>query len=780
MPGSKVPGIKGAFGWRAMPSWSKFCEHMPGEGHHQSWSEMDGAGICVAHSLDCCCVDIDTDDKEFADAIFEAIGPSPVKRRGSKGCAAYYRGNEALDERGARVTWYIDEKPCLDLLLPGSQSVLPPTRHPNGELYVWTTPDTLAEFTPDELPELPDDTVDRIDAALERFGATRKKPGKQVSRPDHDVHMAGGGGYTRTLNDRAISDLGGWFESLDLPGTRERGNGNWEAIPVWRQSNSGRPTHERNANLRASARGIVDFGMDVGYTPVNLVIAALGLSDADAISWLKERFPDPDDGLPEVNVDYDLILNQLEAANIAKRDAERALEEERALRIEAERETAPPATGYLELPIFDGEFRSGRTTSQMAVPSHEQFSEMMNPEMDFPIRSLDNLTGLLGELCQYIDQAVTRRTDLGSLAAALPVIAAMTPQYTSPTGLRTNVYTVSLAQSGAGKTQLRNVVTDMLGLAGVDQFVGHNDFTSSAALIKSLQGMGQNAKVSMIDEFGHMLQRLSNAKAANHERDLIRALTELFSASGRKFKGKAYATQDALEVDSPHFCLFGMATPGQFFEAFGSGGLDDGSFARYIIIPAGESYLQSPNDSLLESVAERVSDLAKMRQGIPSDIPVAFAVPAWSRWTTLRDQAEAFAIYCEENGVRGGAPIMRRVAEQAMKIAMIVAIGNDWRSPSVSERDLNIGHAIAWYCAAVMIGQSSSIVDNEHEGNKVKIKQYMQDQKGATKTQITRKFRNLRARDVREMISDLIEGGEAVEAQSKSDKGYAVSIYYAR
>src|SRR5262249_10587506 len=64
-----------------------------------------------------------------------------------------------------------------------------------------------------------------------------------------------------------------------------------EAIPDWRPSKTHGLDHDkRERHLKIShKRGIYDFGVDQGYSPINLVMTARNCSRVDAVAWLQER-----------------------------------------------------------------------------------------------------------------------------------------------------------------------------------------------------------------------------------------------------------------------------------------------------------------------------------------------------------------------------------------------------------------------------------------------------------------------------------------------------------
>ena len=293
MPGSKVPGQYRAGIWRPMPRWTKYCDNAVASFILDQWEQWPGAGVCVAHG-GVIGLDVDTDRDDVAAAVLRAIEPSPVKRRGSKGYMGYYRPGGGLDDLTVRVRWHDGKKVVCEILLHGTQSVIPPTVHPDtGKPYQWLTDETLENTDIGELPELTGDHVGRLDTELGKLGLTRKAP-RRARITDHERPGAGSHDLEvpawRSLNNRALepSAIDQWWPALGMPKTRQRGAGAWEAIPFWRHSGSGRPTGDRNPNLKVAPGGVVDFGADRSYTPVDAVMAARDCSDTAAKEWLEQ------------------------------------------------------------------------------------------------------------------------------------------------------------------------------------------------------------------------------------------------------------------------------------------------------------------------------------------------------------------------------------------------------------------------------------------------------------------------------------------------------------
>ena len=85
---------------------------------------------------------------------------SIVIKRGRRGCTVF-----CLDPSGTIGTKHFPG--IVDILGRGSQTVLPPTRHPDtGLLYHWTTDATLLDTSIATLPVIAPDIADRLTTAL--------------------------------------------------------------------------------------------------------------------------------------------------------------------------------------------------------------------------------------------------------------------------------------------------------------------------------------------------------------------------------------------------------------------------------------------------------------------------------------------------------------------------------------------------------------------------------------------------------------------------------------
>lgn len=755
-PGTKTPGQFSGASWRPMPGWQKYCKAPAPEFVHAQWENWPDAGVCIAHGA-VIGLDIDTDRKDVSDAVRSAIKWPEVRRRGKKGWMGYFRAAADLDDGTARLRWYDpkdgeDARPIVELLLHGTQSVLPPTIHPDtGRPYEWQG-GALTDTPIEELDEFGQGDLERLEAAFAALGLTRKAP-RRANLTEYDRPAPAGADlekpFGRSLNDRALrpAALDKWWPALDMPKTRQRAVGAWEAVAFWRSSGSGRSLQDRNPNLRSTPGGIVDFGADRGYTPVDVVMAARDCSYPAAVEWL-EQFVEP-----EAIVHMDIT-------------APKAPEPE------------PPAAEpvrdiWAPVPVFPGARSYQRIKPVAQMTDAEYAANVPADPGPFPIPDPAQCGGLLGELASYLDRASATATEAGGLAVALPLLGAiMGRAYQTPTRLRTNVYTVGIGASGGGKTSLVSPSKELMRLTMLEGLLGQDRIASGSGLLKMLDE--GNAKVCFLDEFGHMLKSLTSYGAGVHAKQIITEFTQLYSAANTLFTGTAAATQQARQIDCPHLCLFGMATPDQFWQAFGSGALEDGSVARYLVFPLGQSAQKDPDESFRDELVENIGRLREAMRGQVKGnlgrveaVTVPFDADAESDRQRVIETMSACADYADRNGVKGGGPILRRVAENAAKIALISAVGRDPGSPVITRHDFAIGHVLARWSACVMVANiASHIADNQYERDVNDVERFIKEggATGRDYRDVQRKFRRVKARDLKEIVESLErEGSITVE-----------------
>lgn len=279
LPGSKAPGTDSL-----MKEWNRWCSEIPPPKFIAGWSGYPdcGVGVCLGRGLIC----IDIDQEEIVAPLLAILPTSPVQKKGKKGISAFYRGDtDKIRSRNYRTP---EKVGLVDLLSEGKQTVLPPSLHPDtGEPYYYWTDDTLQDLFLSDLPELPDNIAEQIGQVLKAFGYDPD------AEPRYEAHgepvtPAGDHGVVvpfRKVNNLALANLAAWVPNLGLRRCYRVGGG-FKAVAEWRASGSGRAFHLRKPNLSFRADGIRDFGDNQGYSPIDVVMKARGVSASESLDWL--------------------------------------------------------------------------------------------------------------------------------------------------------------------------------------------------------------------------------------------------------------------------------------------------------------------------------------------------------------------------------------------------------------------------------------------------------------------------------------------------------------
>lgn len=174
IPGTKRPGYYADGQWRERAGWVEEGKLKPTESNVNLWSSWPSANIGIPLGEFSNIVAVDFDNRpDIYRYIEDRIPQSPVRKKGEKGYTAFYRYNGETTMRGK-----VGGETIVEILSTGTQTVLPPSIHPNGKAYEWLTPDTLLNFDVMDLPQLPLGFPNLIKELFQSFEKIQKNPKK--------------------------------------------------------------------------------------------------------------------------------------------------------------------------------------------------------------------------------------------------------------------------------------------------------------------------------------------------------------------------------------------------------------------------------------------------------------------------------------------------------------------------------------------------------------------------------------------------------------------------
>ena len=344
---------------------------------------------------------------------------------------------------------------------------------------------------------------------------------------------------------------------------------------------------------------------------------------------------------------------------------------------------------------------------------------------------LMDVPGALRMFVEHCEATAISPQPFLALAAGITLIGTLAGRrYRTTTDLRTNIYAIGIADSGAGKDHARRVIKKCLHAADLSQYLGGSDIASGSGLRTAL--LRHPAMLFQIDEFGDWLAGVVSDKAGSHRKQIAAMLKELYSSASGPWQGTEYADQSKLgrpreDIHDPHACFYGTTTPGQFWNAIAGASLHDGLMARMLLFVSPCSYPDEQEPVLVDPPAALIDALQAIARGagtgnladlmmpsMPATVTTVAETPEASdarramRQDQLQQQRDAEGTYV--------TAIAGRLAENAMKLALIRAVARDPAAPMIDVTDVAWGRALAQHCVDTLLRDAGRHVgDTEFE-----------------------------------------------------------------
>jgi hypothetical protein len=429
-------------------------------------------------------------------------------------------------------------------------------------------------------------------------------------------------------------------------------------------------------------------------------------------------------------------------------------------------------------------------------------TSVASPSPAAPEFSLAIPDGLVGDLTNYMLTTARRPQPLLSLGASLCAIGAlMGRNYRTESNLRSNLYVVGIADSGSGKNHAREIINEIFFEAGLAHHLGGNKIASGAGLLTALHR--QPAILFQIDEFGMFLSAAADRKRSpRHITEILDNMTELYTSAGGIFLGAEYANRDGTnerrDINQPCLCVYGTTTPLHFWGALQGANVVDGSLARFLILPSDEDY---PDENIAVGIRQAPPALIQGLQliaaggGAPKgnlagktadqNTAVNPMIVPMTEEARARFRQLSIELTEELRAAAGTAftAILARIGENALKLALIVAVGRDPVRPEIEITAAEWAISfVRHYAQRTMEAVERHVADTETEAHLKRLKEIIRGSgaKGITKSEITRASQWLKSRDRDEILLTLIEGGDITTGMRGSSTRQAMVYRMAR
>lgn len=403
----------------------------------------------------------------------------------------------------------------------------------------------------------------------------------------------------------------------------------------------------------------------------------------------------------------------------------------------------------------------------------------------------DQVGGVITDMMGLMAATAKRPQPVLALGASLCAVGAlMGRKYRTESNIRSNLYVVGIAESGAGKNHSRVVINELFRRANLLQYLGGNKIASGSGLLTAIQR--QPAILFQLDEFGMFLSAAADRKRSpRYVCEVLDLMTELYTTSGTTYFGVEYAStqhNDAHRaIHQPCACIYGTTTPLHFWQALQAANIADGSLARFLIMESEDDFPDSnevfgvidPPKSLIDRLTLIHEGGGKL-SGNLTNISAVDEVLVEPRVVSMTPQARAAFRQLDQELVAqlrtsrgsGYSSILARIEENATKLALIRAVSRDSVDPRIEEDDAGWGIMLSRHCAELTIREATARVsENQVESQHKRAMQILRDagQAGMSRSEFTRRTQFMDHRQREGVLRTLAEAGliETVMLQSK-------------
>jgi len=404
----------------------------------------------------------------------------------------------------------------------------------------------------------------------------------------------------------------------------------------------------------------------------------------------------------------------------------------------------------------------------------------------------DQVGGVIADLMTLMAATAKRPQPVLALGASLCAIGAlMGRKYRTESNIRSNLYVVGIAESGAGKNHSRIVINELFRKANLLQYLGGNKIASGSGLLTAIQR--QPAILFQLDEFGMFLSAAADRKRSpRYVCEILDLMTELYTTSGTTYFGVEYASTQHNNahraIHQPCACIYGTTTPLHFWQALQASNVADGSLARFLIMESEDDFPDS-NEAfgVIDPPQDLIDKLILIHQGggklngnltdvgaIDEVLIDPRVVPMTPKARdTFRQLDQELVGRLRTSRGTGYSSILARIEENATKLALIRAVSRDPVDPQIEDHDAEWGIKLSRHCAELTIREASARVsENQVESHHKRAMQILRDagKAGMTKTEFTRRTQFMDHRQRDGVLRTLSEAG-LIEATTLQNKG---------
>ncbi|MCC7253828.1 bifunctional DNA primase/polymerase [Hyphomicrobium sp.] len=393
--------------------------------------------------------------------------------------------------------------------------------------------------------------------------------------------------------------------------------------------------------------------------------------------------------------------------------------------------------------------------------------------------------GLVGAITDWIAGTALYPQRGLALGAALTIVGTAAGRHIAgPNKCGTHLYVVGLAPSGAGKNHPLSQIAVLLAAAGMQEHIGPSQFISMPAVINFL--CRSPLSVCAMDEFGSFLKRINNRRASGFEGAISGLLRTAWGASFGAMSTPEWAQRASETIFSPALSIYGVSTSREFYDALEGADVTNGVLNRFLVIETKrrpqETQPTAPADPPAAIVAALKAIYASA--GPLGMLCQSRQAPAYRTLSISPDAEQIRRGFVAEMHSKGDAdpslePFLARTAENALRLASIVTIGQDRREIDAAAMAWGREFA-AWSADRLAEGAGLYIADSESQAAAQAVRRAIQERGGRLKRRdlLQAIKHRYKTRELNDVINSLAEAEDIRIEKTVPPGGGTPTVWY--
>ena len=420
----------------------------------------------------------------------------------------------------------------------------------------------------------------------------------------------------------------------------------------------------------------------------------------------------------------------------------------------------------------------------------EVVEENLPEETEVPIPELDYPPGFLGELAEMICDSGYKKQKLLSIAAASVIISSLVGQrIKSQSGMRANIYCLSVAPTAAGKEHGRRMIDRYLVAAGADSVIAGDEISSDAGVVDQLSNQPQ--LLFLLDEFGKFLKRTQLSSSSPYLVGILELLMKLYGLSDGTYRsGWTKTDQGRKVIHQPHVTIYGTSTPEQFWPLMNGDLISNGFLNRFWIFenrdesPEEQNVLEPVLNQSMVQQLKRLYSLPRVSMGEDATIPMPQVISATEAANEVLKEAQAEWKENSRNPVNKARDLWKRANDMCRKAALLVSIsGYQHHLPVVTEDHMKWSVELTNYlCGNASQRAAGEMGETKHEQRINKVYQKISEKPdGISNRELARATPHLPKSYREQLVVQLLETGLIEEAmvmgEKRASRGYIAKCH---